>query len=62
LTGQCLIPSSGSRFASSPFGQYEAITRNEVDKTFERGLNGGEVFENVRVIELNIVDDRNLGR
>src|SRR6185369_10345046 len=43
-------------------GQQQAITRNEVDKTLERGVNGGEVFENAGVIELNIVDDRNLGQ
>src|SRR5205814_9278230 len=35
----------------------QSVAWNEPDKMFERGFDGFEVFENVRVIEFEIVDD-----
>src|SRR3954470_20234257 len=40
--------------------QKQSVARDQVYESFERGLNRAQVFENIRVIELQIVDDPNL--
>src|SRR5256885_9612091 len=41
-------------------GQQQAVARNQSDEVFERRLDGGQVLENVGVVKLQIVDNRDL--
>ena len=41
-------------------GQQLTVARDQVDEPLERGLDGRQIFKNIRVVELQIVDDRNL--
>src|SRR5947199_8194923 len=41
-------------------GQQQAVARNQPDEVLERRLDGGQVLENVGVVELQVVDDRDL--
>ena len=43
-------------------GQKLAVARDEGDKPPEGGLDGGEIFENVGVIEFQVVDDDHFGQ
>src|SRR5689334_21291400 len=43
-------------------GQQEPVARNEANQATEGRLDGGEVLENVGVIEFEIIDDGDLGQ
>src|SRR5437868_142995 len=40
-----------------PIGEKQAVARDEVDQAFEGGLDNGEIFEDVGVVEFQIIDD-----
>jgi len=43
-------------------GEKQAIARDEADEMFERGLDGIDILEDIRVVKFEIVDDGDFGK
>ena len=54
--------SSGARFGIVAVAEQQAVARHEPDEMAERLLHRREVGEDVRVIELEVVDDGDFGQ
>ena len=43
-------------------GQQQAVSRHQVDQPFKRGLDRSEIFKNIRVVVLHVIENGDLGQ